>query len=228
MIISHKHRFIFLKSAKTGGTSIEVALRTLCGDKDVITPLTEDESGLAGRAPQNFLFPMIEWSASDREMWMRGERPNLHHAHRLGFHSHMKAVAVWARLGEKVWSSYFKFAVARNPWDQQVSYYYWRLRGPDSPEAFAAFTRDNFIDNWGHYAIGDRVAVDHVIRYGADLQEGLDEALRTVGLKAPPLTREKTTRRPRDRHYRDYYDEELRDLVKARHNHEIKAFGWEF
>jgi len=40
MIISHEHKFIFLKTKKTAGTSIELALSELCGLDDVITPLT--------------------------------------------------------------------------------------------------------------------------------------------------------------------------------------------
>ncbi len=228
MIISHEHRFIFVKTAKTGGTSIEVALRTLCGDKDVITPLTEDEAGLPGRGPQNFLFPMIEWSEDDRVAWMRGERPNLHQAHSLGFHSHSKAAALWARLDRKIWSSYFKFSIERNPWDRQVSYYHWRLVGLDTPEAFAAFTRDNYVDNWTFYTIGDQIAVDHVIRYGDDLHEGLNEALSHIGLSAPPLTREKGGKRPISRYYRDYYDKPLQNLVATRHKREIAHFGWTF
>ena len=31
MIVSHEHKFIFLKTKKTAGTSIELALSELCG-----------------------------------------------------------------------------------------------------------------------------------------------------------------------------------------------------
>ena len=49
MIVSHTHKFIFLKTKKTAGTSIELALSELCGPDDVITPLTEiDEAQRAG------------------------------------------------------------------------------------------------------------------------------------------------------------------------------------
>ena len=39
MIISHKYRFIFVKTLKTAGTSIEVFLSQQCGPLDVVTPI---------------------------------------------------------------------------------------------------------------------------------------------------------------------------------------------
>lgn len=40
MILSKTHRFIFIKGVKVGGTSIEIALSTLCGPDDIVTPIT--------------------------------------------------------------------------------------------------------------------------------------------------------------------------------------------
>jgi len=39
MIISHKHKFIFVKTVKTAGTSIEIFLSQHCGSLDIITPI---------------------------------------------------------------------------------------------------------------------------------------------------------------------------------------------
>ena len=39
VIVSHKHKFIFIKTRKTAGTSIELFLSRFCGEKDIITPI---------------------------------------------------------------------------------------------------------------------------------------------------------------------------------------------
>ncbi len=51
MIISHQHRFIFIKTIKTAGTSIEAYLSPLCGQEDVFTPIAPPEPG---HQPRNF------------------------------------------------------------------------------------------------------------------------------------------------------------------------------
>jgi hypothetical protein len=37
VIVSHKHKFIFLKTNKAAGTSTEMALSRFCGPDDIIT-----------------------------------------------------------------------------------------------------------------------------------------------------------------------------------------------
>jgi hypothetical protein len=39
MILSYRHRFILLRAYKVAGTSVEMALSTLCGDRDVVSPM---------------------------------------------------------------------------------------------------------------------------------------------------------------------------------------------
>ena len=40
MILSHEWKFIFIKGRKVAGTSIEMALSTICGPDDIVTPIT--------------------------------------------------------------------------------------------------------------------------------------------------------------------------------------------
>jgi hypothetical protein len=40
MILSRAHGFIFIKGLKVGGTSVEIALSTICGTDDIVTPIT--------------------------------------------------------------------------------------------------------------------------------------------------------------------------------------------
>jgi hypothetical protein len=43
MILSHKHKFIFIKGRKVAGTSAEIALSQICGPEDIITPITPSD-----------------------------------------------------------------------------------------------------------------------------------------------------------------------------------------
>ena len=43
MILSHKYKYIFIKSFKTASTSLEIALSKFCGTKDIITPIIDED-----------------------------------------------------------------------------------------------------------------------------------------------------------------------------------------
>jgi hypothetical protein len=41
VIISHKHRFIYIKTRKTASTSLEIALSAFCGPDDILTKFSD-------------------------------------------------------------------------------------------------------------------------------------------------------------------------------------------
>src|ERR1051326_1226986 len=130
MILSHRYRFIFIKTRKTAGTSIEIALSRFCGADDVITPISyEDEmmrAALGYRGPQNYEF------GSDQRLLPIGPATatNVDAAgaevgrNTWKFFNHIPARLIRERVGPSVWNAYFKFCFVRNPWDTIISNYY--------------------------------------------------------------------------------------------------------
>ena len=178
MIISHEHKFIFLKTKKTAGTSIEAALCKVCSEADVITPFrVEDEKARLGRGPQNYRIdhPL----KPKRPLWRKLlGRPERYWHPSVGFYEHMPAWRVRDYVGEDVWRSYFKFAFDRNPWDRQVSWYFYKTKSKARRPTFMDFMtnrRHAYVENYQLYTIDDALAVDFLGRYeqlGDDLAKG--------------------------------------------------------
>ena len=230
MIVSHKHKFIFLKTKKTAGTSIELALTKLCGDDDIITPLTKIDEARRdnGRGTQNWR--RHSWWGSPRPVWKR--RLFKFTATNYGFYNHMTAEAAKTLLNDdSVWQRYFKFAFDRNPWDRQVSFYHHRHRHADAPPPFADFIRSDRrarINNYEIYSLDGDVAVDFVGRYES-LEDDLKHALSQVGVSFDEaLPRAKTTFRKDKRSYRSYYDDDTRAIVGDWYAREIELLDYTF
>ena len=66
MIVSHKHKFIFIKTYKTASTSLEIALSQFVGERGVITTIDQwDEAiraELGFRGPQNLEIPLHRYT----------------------------------------------------------------------------------------------------------------------------------------------------------------------
>lgn len=230
MILSHKHKFIFLKTKKTAGTSIEVGLSALCGDDDVITPLTSSDEALRadGRGAQNWR--RHGWWQSPRPFWRR--RAFKTAAEDYGFYNHMTAAAAKALIGDDgVWRSYFKFAFDRNPWDREVSYYHYCFRNQGSPPPFDRFVHSDRrarLNNYEIYSVDGDVAVDFVGRYET-LTEDLARALAQIGIDTDvELPRAKGSFRKDEKPYRDYYTAASRALIGEWYKPEIALLGYEF
>ncbi len=181
MIISHRHKFIFIKTRKTAGTSVEIALSRYCGPRDVLTPTTpEDEQARRelGILPRHY----AKWPAS----LLFGGLVNLHRfskqpikwvgkAGMRRFSQHSPADVIQRRVSKAVWNSYFKFTIERDPLERIVSRYYWDKSNGRCQSLDDFFSRQSFDSNYDMYAVNDQIVVDRIIRY-----DRLDEELREV------------------------------------------------
>ncbi len=225
MIVSHKHRFIFLKTHKTAGTSVEIALSRYCGRRDILTPISPEDEQLRselGLAPQNHTFGLADYSLRDWGRLLLKRRPRSG----LKFHNHMPARAVRRLLGARTWDRYFKFCFERNPWDKVISQFWFDNQGrPD----FDDFVRHGELwSDFDLYTIDGSVAVDYLGRY-----ENLDEELRAlcVRLDIPFdgwLPRAKGGFRKDRRRPAELYTREQAEVVAARFAREIQLLGYRF
>lgn len=232
MIISHEHKFIFLKTKKTAGTAIEAALSELCGPADVITPYrAESEEDRRGRPPQNY---RIEHELKPkRPLWRRLlGRPERYYHRSVGYYEHMPAQLVRAYAGEEAWRSYFKFAFDRNPWDRQISWYFYKTKTKASRPSFERFMQSRrraYVDNYEIYSEGGALAVDFLGRYES-LDDDLAKALQMAGVgKRLEVPKSNVTPNKQARQdYRSYYTPETEALVADWYAPEIALLGYTF
>jgi hypothetical protein len=193
MIVSHRHRFIFIKTLKTGGTSIEIALSRYCGPNDVITSLTPEDEDLrrriGGRGPQNERVPYSSWTPLD---WARA----LRYRKSLRFRRHWDAATIRSYLDPEVWSTYFKFCFERNPWEKVISGYYYRFQDREesalSLSEFILSGMANSLSDYDRYSIDGEVAVDQICRFER-LDEEMVRLAEEIGLpEAPELPKAKS------------------------------------
>jgi hypothetical protein len=220
MIVSHRHRFIYLRTEKTASTSLTDALKAVLGPEDKVY-----------RSFTGKWVKMIGFNPGGLKRSFPGV---------FGLHFHAHAADVRRILGPDVFDSYYKFAVERNPWERQLSLYTHRIhRKGGKGKTVEEFDQDmrnplwrlmhySRLRNWDIYSIGNEVVADKVLRYENlrdDLQSvfdhlGIDEAVQLPVLNA---------RHGGDRqHYSTYYSDATRDLVGRWYAREIAAFNYTF
>jgi len=226
MIISHTRKYIFIKSTKTAGTSIEAALSNYCAGPDIVTPLG------------NYSVNRDETGAWVHKAMNEGS-----------YRQHDDAVTIKRSLPPEVWSSYFKFSIARNPWERTLSRFFWNHRndpalkpkmqilphlGGASDELatarrlFGDFVRHGRLDtNDRFYIIDGDLCIDDIIRYEC-LSDDFARVCAKLGLLPMKLPRLKSGIRSREEHYSVYYDDDTRDIVAEKHRKDIELFGYRF
>jgi hypothetical protein len=122
MVISHKYTFIFIKTLKTAGTSLEAYLSSICDAKDVFTPIYPE---LDIHKPRNFngLWNILSEIKNLQKSNQRKESLN-DFLHLKKYWNHIPAYKLQYRVPANIWNSYFKFTIERDPLEKVVSHYY--------------------------------------------------------------------------------------------------------
>jgi hypothetical protein len=229
MIISHKHKFIFIKTAKAAGTSIEVFLSKQCGPTDIVTPIAPPVEGHHARNYEGFINPIPEILQRPGKIFSI-----LKHSltTREKFYNHMPAYEIRSRVPADIWNSYFKFCVERNSWDKVLSHYHMhaaRVGGSLSLDEYLA--RGRFPINYFRYTdrSGTRIIVDRILRYENLLPE-LGEVFSQLDipfdgkLDVAAKSEYRTDRTP----YQEVFNDEQRKVVKNAFAREIELHGYRF
>jgi len=226
MILSHKYRFIFIKTHKTAGSSIETLLSQVCGDEDIVSTM---DPPAQNHKPRNWIgnSPLDKLYAKHERMRKLIHKDSMFlNKH---YYQHMDGARIRQLCGEAIWNSYYKFCFDRNPWDKVVSFYWWKMRGKEHKVPFSEWLRVKKLPlDHELYSIDGKVDVDFVGRYES-LAEDLAYVLDTLGIQdTPQLPKVKTGIRQDKAHYTESYNEADRDFVAELFQREIETLGYDF
>ncbi len=206
MILSHAHRFVFIKTRKTAGTSIEIALSRHCGPDDLVTRISAADEEL--RAAAGGVGPQHD----DTEP---------------SSYAHMGARRVIEVIGRGTWDDYFTFAFERNPFDVVASSYRYSARKPTFTKTFAEFVRSPRLErlalNERLYRLQGEVIVDRVYRY-----EELPAAVKDLSTRLGFELDLPHAKGSSGAHYRDLYGPGDAAIVGERFARTIREFDYEF
>jgi hypothetical protein len=231
MLISHRHRFVFIKTIKTAGTSVEGLLEPFCCPPGHVvqhwTPTLVSEHGVVGRR------------------WPQNDRPDY------GYYNHMPAGAIQKRLPE--FEHYTRITCVRDPYDRAISHFHFlhealpprgqmpleeaiALHGAGEAEAlrarFLSFIEQCSYNESGILCIDGTLAVNRWLRYEAlvpDLEQLVaDLNLPLAGSVAAALPRFKQNRFGRSDlpPLEAYLSPEAVALINARSPLSFSTFGY--
>jgi hypothetical protein len=222
-MLSLQKKFLFVHIPKTGGNSLQNILKDYSEDR--LVGHTPDENGILQRFQVR------------NEQYDLGKHATL---------SQYKEV-----LAEELFSSLYKFAVIRNPWDRMISYYFSPHRGVQVWNRYSFLELVNEVQPAQHYTCSKRqhrllqilenickeaglrfsfarkridTELDFLIRF-EDLDKGFQEVCERLAIPHIPLPR---ANRSRHEHYSVYYDKETREAVGQKFRAEIITGKYRF
>ncbi len=239
MIISHKYRFIFVRTRKVASSSLETVLAQYLEKSDYATRQSERERA------QGRLFPQC-----DSRVFGGFKRP----FKPIFLYGHAPVTAAFDLFRERV-ADYTVFTVERNPWDRAVSTFYWANKKTDlrslplseQISAFRAYVQSVAKPGWKRrylgisahrdfsqrqlYCIGEVAIPDVMLRFEHIAQDLADLSARLGLQPAANIADVRLKTQHRSAHSRDYtafYDDQSRAIVADACAWEIEHLKYRF
>ena len=176
MLLSDKYRFIFIKTTKTAGTSVEVDLSHVLAETDIATPIIP---AVEGHRPRNYA-PTTTSCLTKALAKLRMVKPRR-------FYNQMGAKAVRDAVGPRVFNRYFKFCIEREPVSKCISYYSMIKNSPHHSKGHSDLTWDAYVERGAFPVDTDKyvdengeLIVDYILRYEC-LDQELTELSKWLG-----------------------------------------------
>jgi Sulfotransferase domain len=236
MIVSHKHKIIFIKPRKVAGTSFEISMSKFMGEADIVTPISQKDEDLRKnrgyKGAQNFEASLLDVMRSP----LLGLKDVIRFRRPRKFFNHMSAERLKCLLPERVWNNYKKISIVRNPWDCLLSSYHYSV-SLGASENFSDWVQKHpYLVNVNHsqYFIQGELIVDHFLRFehlAKDVKqleksisgiEGLSDLI--LNVKAKSDVRPKESRNNFGKFFSE--NEYADNLVRNKCNFEISKFGY--
>ncbi|WP_424833350.1 hypothetical protein [Ruegeria sp.] len=224
MMILREPKLVFIKTKKTAGSSIEIALGRHLKAGDFATPMSpEEETHREGKRRIVRQSVRLLRERSDGAIQAR-------QAH--------NGISVVNTYLPDVADGCFSFCVERNPWDKAISaFYFWmhqrRIEVIDPNAMFSQFckTRLNYFSDFGLYSKDGKIVVDRVLRF-ENLAEEFDQLMTERGLQDTSLGQMRVNAGIRKSSRFDlFYGENWRgdnvQVVADVFSNEIDAFGYD-
>ena len=224
MLVSHRYKFIYTKTRKTAGSSVESYFEPFCMSD--------------GEWTQRHL--REEYVSAAGIIGFRGKAANVGVAR---WWNHMPARLIRERIGEDTWKSYFKFCVIRNPFEKAISAFYHSKRHARSERARreVPWTDDDpqLFEDWlerrpppidrDTFCIEGRFALNDFIRY-ENLVPDMQRICEHLGLRWEPerLPAFKAGIRPPEATAQRLYTARSRKIVRQAYRFELRYFRYDF
>jgi hypothetical protein len=205
MVISHKHKFIFLATGKTGTTSMETLLKKyddegrkfhkhgrLSGPSTIIHPYTNTKKELNFDSSDYFKFCFV------RNPWER-------------------MLSWYGQLQKTKFQIYPTSGIRKMLYELTNNYSFTDFLKNLPEEHFKHFSQSNF------YLISGNL-IDFIGKV-ENLQQDFDFVCNKIGIPQQQLPHKNATKH---KHYTEYYDDETRQIVAEKYAKDIEYFGYEF